>query len=196
MDSERETDSVPGMSFQTVPARKGGPTMEEPRTKWRTPAQEKIYGQKLLEAIRSARHSSQPSEPCPSRAIKEAADSALAHTARGQSRWSRAILSRQWRKRKLLLKIGGKIRRCSARRRPGKSLPPPPPMAVPAGKKEEKLRERLRLLSRLVPGCRKLSTPTLLDEAADYVAALQMQVKAMRVLADRLSAAALTQNQS
>ncbi|XP_068667270.1 transcription factor bHLH149-like [Aristolochia californica] len=182
----------------SVETGKGGPTMDEPQTKWRTPAQEKIYGQKLLEAIRSARDSSQPSIPCPSRAIKDAADSALAHTARGQSRWSRAILSSQWRKRKLLLKMGGKIRRCyrSARRRPGKSRPTTTTMAVPAGKMEEKFRERLRVLSRLVPGCRKLSTPTLLEEAADYVAALQMQVKAMRVLADRLSVPAPTQNQS
>ncbi|KAG9447496.1 hypothetical protein H6P81_013624 [Aristolochia fimbriata] len=187
------------MSVDTVPAGKGGPTMEKPpQTKWRTPAQEKIYGQKLLEAIRTARDASQPSRPCPSRAIKDAADSALAHAAWGQSRWSRAILSRQWRKRKLLLKMGGKIRRsaaAAARRRTEKSVPFPT-VVVPPGEKEEKFRERLMVLSRLVPGCRKLSTPTLLEEAADYVAALQMQVKAMRLLADRLSAAALTQDQS
>lgn len=52
---------------------------------------------------------------------------------------------------------------------------------------EEKVEDRLRVLSRLVPGGRKLSTPTLLEETADYVAALEVQVKAMRMLVDRLS---------
>lgn len=47
--------------------------------------------------------------------------------------------------------------------------------------------ERLRVLSRLVPGGRKLSEPMLLEEAADYVAALETQVKTMRTLAELLS---------
>ncbi|KAJ0989218.1 hypothetical protein J5N97_007574 [Dioscorea zingiberensis] len=144
------------------------------QTKWRTGAQERIYNRRLIEALRAVRGA---------RAVKDAADSALALTARGQSRWSRAILVGRLRRRKLLVKAGGKIRR---RRR--SRLPVKP--AEPAALKEGKVGERLRALGRLVPGCRKLSAPSLLEEAADYVAALELQVKAMRALADALSAAA------
>ncbi|XP_010916075.3 transcription factor bHLH149 [Elaeis guineensis] len=160
----------------------------QPQNKWRTGAQERIYGRRLLEALRSARAGRASAAGGGARAVKEAADSALALTARGQSRWSRAILFGRCRRRKLLLKAGGKILR--RRTRPGRkaAAPPPPPAAL----KGKKVRDRLRVLSRLVPGCRKLSAPSLLEEAVDYVAALEMQVKAMRALADALSAAALS----
>ncbi|URE49851.1 hypothetical protein MUK42_14097 [Musa troglodytarum] len=131
-----------------------------PGTKWRTAAQERVYGRRLLEALRAT-------AALGPRAVKEAADSALAFTARGRSRWSRAILLSPRRKARLLL----------SRRRA---------RAAEAG---GRLRGRLRVLRRLVPGCRKLSAGSLLEEAADYVAALEMQVKAMRALADALSAA-------
>ncbi|KAJ8626841.1 hypothetical protein MRB53_020148 [Persea americana] len=170
------------------------PAQTKPETRWRTAAQQRIYGQRLLQALKSARRSSSSSQPlAPSRAIKEAADSALALTAKGQTRWSRAILSRRWRTRKLLLKAGGKIRSRSSNPkrigRPGLGSGSP---SDPRQGEEEKVRVRLRVLSRLVPGCRKLSTPTLLEEAADYVAALEMQVKAMRTLSDLFSSATLS----
>ncbi|URE47481.1 hypothetical protein MUK42_14097 [Musa troglodytarum] len=139
-----------------------------PGTKWRTAAQERVYGRRLLEALRAT-------AALGPRAVKEAADSALAFTARGRSRWSRAILLSPRRKARLLLRTGSKIRRGRRRAR-----------AAEAG---GRLRGRLRVLRRLVPGCRKLSAGSLLEEAADYVAALEMQVKAMRALADALSAA-------
>lgn len=145
-----------------------------------------MYGRRLLDALR-ATGGGQP------RAVKAAADSALALTARGQTRWSRAILlaGAVCSRRRVLVKAGGKVRR---RRRP------PPPVqardkaaaAAALKGKEGKVQERLRVLGRLVPGCRKLPTPALLEEAADYVAALQMQVSAMRALADALAAAQLS----
>ncbi|XP_058095268.1 transcription factor bHLH149-like [Magnolia sinica] len=175
-----------------IPFRKR-PAPKNPESRWRTISQERIYGQRLLEAIKHARNSSQPSRISSSRTIKEAADSALALTAKGQTRWSRAILSRRWQKRKLWLKAGGKIRRCSGTRRLEKPAPSLSLSAAPQPRKKtaEKVGDRLRVLGRLVPGCRKLSTASLLEEAADYMAALEMQVKAMRTLADLLSATTL-----
>ncbi|RWR89082.1 transcription factor bHLH147-like protein [Cinnamomum micranthum f. kanehirae] len=190
---------MPLQSIETVTGKLtwNHPAQTKPETRWRTPAQQRIYGQRLLQALKSARTSSSSQPLAPSRAIKEAADSALALTAKGQTRWSRAILSRRWRTRKLLLKAGGKIRRRSSNPkrigRPGLGLGSGSGSAAdPRKGEEEKVRGRLRVLSRLVPGCRKLSTPTLLEEAADYVAALEMQVKAMRTLADLFSSATLS----
>ncbi|KAK1326434.1 hypothetical protein QJS10_CPA01g01693 [Acorus calamus] len=158
-----------------------------PENRWKTGTQQRIYGRRLLEAIRSARgegSSSPATNPTPPAKIREAADSALALTDRGRSRWSRAILSRRWRRRRLIVKAAGaggkKIRRRRGAAKKGEAA-----KAIGG----EKVRERLRVLSRLVPGCRKASTPSLLEETADYVAALEMQVRAMRLLADALSAA-------
>ncbi|KAG6531499.1 hypothetical protein ZIOFF_005313 [Zingiber officinale] len=153
---------------------------DQAESKWRTAAQQRIYGRRLIDALRATA----PSGP---HAVKEASDSALALTARGQSRWSRAILLGRRRRRpscKFLLK---------ARR--GRRQPKPPPPALKQGMaaspEGKKVSDRLRVLGRLVPGCRKLSAPSLLEEAADYMVALEMQVKTMRALAEALSAASL-----
>ncbi|WOL06972.1 hypothetical protein Cni_G15707 [Canna indica] len=144
-----------------------------PETKWRTAEQDRNFRCRLLDALRAAA-SGGP------RARKEAADSALAITARGESRWSRAVLLDRHRRRKLLcLKAGGQIRRGRRRTRSA--------VAAVGGRK---VGDRLRLLRRLVPGCRNLLAGSVLEEAADYVAALEMQVKAMRALVDVLAAAA------
>ncbi|KAK3159592.1 hypothetical protein QOZ80_1BG0048580 [Eleusine coracana subsp. coracana] len=153
--------------------------------KWRTGTQQKIYGRRLVDALRTTRASS-GGAPQP-RAVKAAADSALALTAHGQTRWSRAILLSTCRRRRVLVKAGGKIRK-RHHRRPTKAPALEPPAAL---LKETKVNERLRVLGRLVPGCRKLAAPALLEETADYVAALEMQVKTMRALADALAAAQL-----
>ncbi|RWR86356.1 transcription factor bHLH147-like protein isoform X1 [Cinnamomum micranthum f. kanehirae] len=163
--------------------------MKNPRSRWRTATQERIYGQKLLQALRSTKQAqSQPLKlMARSRAIKDTADLALALTAKGQNRWSRAILLRQWQKRKSCLKAAGKMRRRTRVGKPGPGLWRMSPRLRPRRRKGEKVREKLRVLSRLVPGSRRLSALTLLEEAADYAAALEMQVKAMRTLAVLLS---------
>lgn len=178
--------SSPSPSPSSSRTSKGGSATPPSRaSKWRSGAVRGVYGRRLLDALRATGGG----QPRP-RAVKAAADSALALTARGQTRWSRAILlaGAACSRRRVLVKAGGKVRR---RRRP------PPPVqardkAAALKGKEGKVQERLRVLGRLVPGCRKLPTPALLEEAADYVAALQMQVSAMRALADALAAAQLS----
>lgn len=46
------------------------------------------------------------------------------------------------------------------------------------------IERRLRILGRLVPGGRKMGVDTLLQETADYIWNIEMQVKAMAVLVD------------
>lgn len=158
---------------------KTAPESSKQVNRWRNASKERAYRRRLVEILRSAAVNARSSSggPC---AIKEAADSALAMTAHGRSRWSRAILfGRRCRGgggRKLVAKAGGIRRRLT-------SAPPLPT------KKGSKVGHRLRALGRLVPGCRKLPALTLLEEAADYLAALEMQAKALRELTDVLSAA-------
>lgn len=157
------------------------PTPKNPKSRWSSSTQERIFCQKLIRALRSTKEA--PSQPLKAMAIKDAADSALALTAKGQTRWSRAILFSRWQKRKSCLKGGGKLRGWfSGRTRVGKAG-----SGLDPRRRGKKVTERLRVLSRLVPGGRKLSEPMLLEEAADYVAALETQVKTMRTLAELLS---------
>lgn len=180
-------------------AKPGGAAAAGPaQTKWRSGTQSRIYGRRLLDALRATRSGAASSTQPQPRAVKAAADSALALTARGQSRWSRAILlaGAASCRRRVLVKAGGKIRR---HRRPQARAAAAAAKAAAAASaseppllKERKVKDRLRVLGRLVPGCRKLQAPDLLEETADYVAALEMQVKAMRALADALAAAQLS----
>nr|CAD1840078.1 unnamed protein product [Ananas comosus var. bracteatus] len=151
---------------------------------WRSERAQKLYSSKLLEALRRVRRNTAAAAPPPrSRLVREAADRALAVAARGRTRWSRAILAKARAAPRRLAasarrpEIGGvaassgaaALRRRRRRRRRG------------TGGKE-------RVLGRLVPGGRRLSFPKLIEEASDYIAALEMQVRAMSALARVLSA--------
>ncbi|KAG2546402.1 transcription factor bHLH150-like [Panicum virgatum] len=181
--------SPPSSSSAAAASRSGSskPPPQQQASKWRSGTQHKIYGRRLLDALR-ATGGGQP------RAVKAAADSALALTARGQTRWSRAILlaGAACSRRRVLVKAGGKIRRRHRRPQHARSKAAAFAGAAADSKEGGKVQERLRVLGRLVPGCRKLPAPELLEEAVDYVAALQMQVNTMRALADALAAAQLS----
>ncbi|NP_001142628.1 Transcription factor bHLH148 [Zea mays] len=162
-------------------------------SKWRTRREHEIYSSKLLEAIRlvragppSAAAAGTAAAPPRSRAVREAADRALAVAARGRTHWSRAILAS--RRRRLQAAHRARLR--------APASPPArhgaPSASAAKGAATPPLERKAKVLGRLVPGCRKLSFPTLLAETTDYIAALQMQVRAMTALAEALSAVSAT----
>ncbi|XP_057430420.1 transcription factor bHLH148 [Lotus japonicus] len=152
--------------------------------KWRSQAQQQLYSSKLRQALVRVNGGGGSGK---GKAVRDAADRALAVAARGRTRWSRAILTnrikikfrkqqQQQRKRLLQQKPAGpgrsKKARFSVLRLKGKTLPA--------------VQRKVRFLGRLVPGCRKEPLPVILEEAIDYIPALEMQVRAMAALADLL----------
>lgn len=166
-------------------------------TEWKTQAQQQVYSSKLLKALREVRISSPAaaattttsSVPAPKggRAVREVADRVLAVTAKGRSRWSRAILTNR-----LKLKF---MKKHAKRQKMAVSstsrLPRKPRLGILKLKTKNlpAFQKKARVLGRLVPGCRKQPLPVILDEATDYIAALEMQIRAMSALADLLSGA-------
>ncbi|KAK8585893.1 hypothetical protein V6N13_050863 [Hibiscus sabdariffa] len=163
---------------------------------WKSDSQQHIYSSKLLQALSHINLSTSPtpslSAPRGGRAVREAADRALAVAAKGRTRWSRAILTSR-----LKLKIR-KQKRSSSRRgstaaavaavtRTSRSKKPRVCVLKLKAKSVPTVQRKVKVLGRLVPGCRKEPLPVILEEATDYIAALEMQVRAMSALADLLS---------
>ncbi|KAH7834865.1 hypothetical protein Vadar_020471 [Vaccinium darrowii] len=141
----------------------------ENQTRWKSTSEQQIYSSRLVEALRQSRRTS--SAPATGNGVRKTAYRVLAAAAKGRTRWSRAILTnglrlRQQHKKKKV-KVTGGIR----------SRKPVVKKRLPV------LQRKVKVLGRLVPGCRKLSFPNLLEEATDYIAALEMQVRAMAALA-------------
>ncbi|OVA13590.1 Myc-type [Macleaya cordata] len=158
-------------------------------TRWKTESEQRIYSSKLLEALRRVRRnnpsssssSSSSNSPPRGRAVREAADRALAFAAQGRTRWSRAILTGRlklkFKKNKPRVVVPGSCRS----NKQGVSVLRLKEKRIPA------LQRKVRVLGRLVPGCRKVSFPDLLEEATDYIAAMEMQVRTMTALTELLS---------
>ncbi|KAE9601504.1 hypothetical protein Lal_00040586 [Lupinus albus] len=149
--------------------------------KWKSQEQQQLYSSKLHHALTTS------SPPRGGKAVREAADRVLAATAKGRTRWSRAILTNRLKlkfrkqKNKKQRMIAGatgisrwKKPRVSVLRLKGKGLPD--------------MQKKVRFLRRLVPGCRKEPLPVILEETIDYIPALEMQVRAMTALFNLLSA--------
>ncbi|XP_010504970.1 PREDICTED: transcription factor bHLH147-like [Camelina sativa] len=160
--------------------------------KWRSEKQQQIYSTKLVRALRELRISQQPSSSSSNprggggRAVREVADRALAVAARGKTLWSRAILSKavklKFRKHKRQRisspttttttlttgSIRSKKQRATVLRLKAKGLPA--------------VQRKVKVLSRLVPGCRKQTLPVVLEETTDYIAAMEMQIRAMTAI--------------
>ncbi|KAK8671239.1 hypothetical protein V6N13_037839 [Hibiscus sabdariffa] len=165
-------------------------------TRWKSEAQHQIYSSKLLQAL------NQVSLDAPSssarrggRAVREAADRALAVAAKGRTRWSRAILTSRlklkFRKQKRQRgSIVASVTGGSRSKKPRFSVSKLKAKSLPA------VQRKVKVLGRLVPGCRKQPLPIILEEATDYIAALEMQVRAMATLAELLSGSGATSSGS
>ncbi|XP_062000598.1 uncharacterized protein LOC133717868 isoform X1 [Rosa rugosa] len=161
--------------------------VQHSQTKWKSEAQQQSYTSKLLQALnqvsvgpRSQSFSSTCPPPRRARAVREAADRVLAEAAKGRTLWSRAILTNR-------LKLKFRQRFSVFRLKKQKfSVFPLKWKGLPA------LQRKVRVLGGLVPGCRKQPLPVILEEATDYIAALEMQVRAMSQLTQLLSVSGST----
>ncbi|XVF38888.1 hypothetical protein REPUB_Repub20aG0141700 [Reevesia pubescens] len=155
--------------------------------RWKSETQQQIYSSKLLQALSQVSlNSPSTSAPRGGRAVREAADKALAVAAKGRTRWSRAILTNRI---KLKFRKQKRQRRSTAAAVTGTSRSKKPRVSVLKLKAKSlpTVQRKVKVLGRLVPGCRKQPLPVILEEATDYIAALEMQVRAMTALADLLS---------
>ncbi|CAL4914095.1 unnamed protein product [Urochloa decumbens] len=169
------------------------PEADAQPSKWRKRREHEIYSSKLLEAIRLVRAGSSAAAGGPprGRAVREAADRALAVAARGSTHWSRAILASSHRRRLQSVHRARLRAPASPSKRHGAATSACASASTTAaghGSGTPPLARRARMLGRLVPGCRKLSFPTLLDETTDYIEALHMQIRVMTALTEALSA--------
>ncbi|TYH86311.1 hypothetical protein ES332_D01G033400v1 [Gossypium tomentosum] len=132
-----------------------------------------------------------PSAPRGGRAVREATDKALANTAKGKTRWSRAILTGRlklkFRKRK---RQRGSAAAVAAVTKSSRSKKPRVSVSKLKARSIPNVLRKVKALGRLVPGCRKEPLPIILEEATDYIAALEMQVRAMTTFAELLSGSA------
>ncbi|CAN6892765.1 unnamed protein product [Brassica oleracea var. botrytis] len=195
-------DSISPLSNQTTTSsssdlsrrkrkKKSPPSLPPSLEKWRSEKQQQIYSTKLVHALRELRIS-QPSPNPTGRAVREVADRALAVAARGKTLWSRAILSKavklKFRKHKRqriaspaltqpVIATGSfrskKQRAATVMRIKAKGLPA--------------VQRKVKVLSRLVPGCGKQTLPVVLEETTDYIAAMEMQIRAMTALLSAVS---------
>lgn len=158
---------------------------DQSNPKWKSQAQQQIYSSKLRQALaRVNLGSSAP--PRRGKAVRDAADRVLAVTAKGRTRWSRAILTNR-----LKLKFTKhKRQRVTITTPPTRSKKPRVSVYRLKGKGSPGVQRKVRFLGRLVPGCRKEPLPVILEEAIDYIPALEMQVRAMSALFNLLSGGA------
>ncbi|KAL1806746.1 hypothetical protein DCAR_0832586 [Daucus carota subsp. sativus] len=157
---------------------------ENNQISWKSETQQQLYSSKLVQALRQVRlDSSSASVPSRSRAVRDTAYRVLATTAKGKTRWSRAILTNRLKLK--FLKKAKRHRVPIADRRSAKK--PKVSILKLKSKNLPAVQRKAKALGRLVPGCRKEPFPVVLEETADYIVALEMQIRAMAALADLLS---------
>ncbi|KAL8105451.1 transcription factor bHLH148-like [Apium graveolens] len=157
---------------------------ENNQISWKSETQQQLYSSKLIQALRQVRLDSSPNSiPSRSRAVRDTAYRVLATTAKGKTRWSRAILTNR-----LKLKFMKKSRKHKVVTADRRSVRKPKVSVLKLKSKNlPAVQRKAKVLGRLVPGCRKEPFPVVLEETADYIVALEMQIRAMAALADLLS---------
>jgi hypothetical protein len=159
------------------------PEAEQPAPiPWKSPVQHQVYSSKLYRALKNIPESTSPSPIRRVRAFREAADRVLATAAKGKTRWSRAILTNRLKIKFMKNRRSRAV--ISQLHKPKMNI-----LALKAKNAKEVplVQKKTRVLGRLIPGCRKQPLPVVLEEATDYIAALEMQVRAMAVLANLLT---------
>ncbi|XP_010024806.1 transcription factor bHLH148 [Eucalyptus grandis] len=163
-------------------------------SKWKSQAQQQIFSSNLLRALAQSRRRGGGGVggggSSGGRAVREAADRALAASAKGRTRWSRAILAGRIRISKFRKRKRPAAAVAAAAAAAGRSRKPRVSVSRLRGKGIPAVQRKVRFLGRLVPGCRKEPLPVILEEATDYIEALEMQVRAMSELARLLSGGA------
>ncbi|KAG2315246.1 hypothetical protein Bca4012_066047 [Brassica carinata] len=158
---------------------------------WRSEKQQQIYSTNIIQSLRELRINAvaDQSPSLPPRgggiAVRDAAYRSLAVTARGRTLWSRAILSKA-------VKVKLKFRK---QNRPRNSNPPPPTITGNNRLRKKRatvlrlkakglpaVQSKVKLLSRLIPGCRKQPLPVILEETTDYIVAMEMQIRALNAI--------------
>ncbi|TKY54260.1 Transcription factor bHLH147 [Spatholobus suberectus] len=160
---------------------------DQSQPKWKSQAQQQIYSSKLRQALARVNLGSAPRR---GKAVREAADRVLAVAAKGRTRWSRAILTNR-----LKLKFT-KHKRQRVTTPPTRSKKPRVSVYRLKGKGSPGVQRKVRFLGRLVPGCRKEPLPVILEEAIDYIPALEMQVRSMTALVNLLSGSSSSSSSS
>ncbi|VVA90739.1 unnamed protein product [Arabis nemorensis] len=151
--------------------------------KWRSEKQQQIYSTNIIQSLRKLRiNDAEKTDPSPSlprrdggKAVRDAAYRSLAVTARGKTLWSRAILSKSvklsFRKRNR-----SRIGSITGNNRLRKNRATVLTKGLPV------VQRKVKLLSRLIPGCRKQSFPVVLEETTDYIVAMEMQIRALNAI--------------
>ncbi|KAF8094200.1 hypothetical protein N665_0368s0037 [Sinapis alba] len=167
--------------------KKSPPSPPPSLQKWRSEKEQQIYSTKLVHALRELRITQPSPNPPNGIAVREVADRALAVAARGKTLWSRAILSKA---------VKLKFRKHKRQRITNPALTPPVITTGSLRSKKQRgatvmrikgkglpaVQRKVKVLSRLVPGCRKQTLPVVLEETTDYIAAMEMQIRAMTAL--------------
>lgn len=177
---------------KTFPQAKQDADLARQAQSWKSEAQQQIYSSKLLKALGHVTigEGAAAAAPRRGRVVRETADRVLAVTAKGRTRWSRAILTnrlklkfRKHKRQRVASAVAAATGNSRSTRKPRVSV------FRLKGKNLPAVQRKVRVLGRLVPGCRKQALPVILEEATDYIPALEMQIRAMSALFQLLSGA-------